>query len=284
MSLPLSKASACYLPNDSSFPSHLPSATATAIAVDEYSSPMFIEAEHIVCYGDFDPFIDSAIQIESELIAEADAVHEITEGIPTDAWPECYDAVLVKKEKYDPFDNFKEEFLSDDLLFAEIIHDIAECGFEEEKEETVAPVSIVQSSPRDLLEDPFSQYSSDDLSEQEFFLQDFSPEQDLNFSIGAPFPADAMVPISDPLNRHPTVHQTIKLQQLPPLHSSLSTRFPPKPVRERELSNQKHKDKRDEKLNEARSLDARQVATAKRERSNGKFAKRKINWVSITEV
>jgi hypothetical protein len=281
-----SKASACYLPKDSSFPSHLPSATATAVDVEELSSPMFIEAEHIVCYGDFDPFIDSGVEIQSEAIAEADAVHEITEGIPTDAWPECYDAVLVKKEKYDPFDNLKEDFLSDELLFAEIIDDIAECGFEEEKQETVIQ-AVDYSAPAQLFEDPFfNQYSSDDLSEHDFFLQDFtSSDQELNFSIGGPKPVDAMTPMSDfPLNRHPNLHQTIKQQQLPPLHSSLSSRYPPKPVRERELSLQKHKDKREEKLNDARSPDARQVATAKRERTNGKFAKRKINWVSITDV
>ena len=42
--------------------------------------------------------------------------------------------------------------------------------------------------------------------------------------------------------------------------------------------------KRQEKLAQNRLLDPRQVATAKRERTNGKFAKRKINWVSITDA
>lgn len=47
---------------------------------------------------------------------------------------------------------------------------------------------------------------------------------------------------------------------------------------------QKWKQKRQDKLAEKRLLDARQIATSKRERTNGKFAKRKINWVSITEA
>jgi len=55
-------------------------------------------------------------------------------------------------------------------------------------------------------------------------------------------------------------------------------------AREREEAMLKWKSKREEKLAESRMLDARQIATSKRERSNGKFAKRKINWVSITDV
>jgi hypothetical protein len=47
---------------------------------------------------------------------------------------------------------------------------------------------------------------------------------------------------------------------------------------------QKWKQKRQDKLAEKRLLDARQIATSKRTRTNGKFAKRKINWVSITEA
>ena len=47
---------------------------------------------------------------------------------------------------------------------------------------------------------------------------------------------------------------------------------------------QRWKQKRQDKLAENRLMDARQVATAKRERTNGKFAKRKINWVSITDA
>lgn len=291
--IPLSKATACYVPEDYSAISHIPSATATEIELDEYSSPMFIEAEHIICYGDIDPFIDSGYDLESEaVLADAVTADEITTCDPIIAWPECYDAIVIKNEKHDPFQDLNSDFLKDDLLFAEIINDIAASGFEEEKNDCSIPrhntLNIESnSSPPYLAEEatfPIS-YSSDDLSDSDFYFDSIttSPlsDENMTFSLGGPKPATSHL-LS--IGRHSTQSLKPHLSSASPQLSISSPKYPPKPVREIEKSLQKQKDKRAEKLNEARVLDARQIATSKRERSNGKFAKRKINWVSITEM
>lgn len=291
----LSQASACYLPDDYSV-SHIPSATATPIEFgDEYSSPMFVEAENIVCYGELDPFIDSGFDLESD-VAQADAVHEVTADEIHCAcdvsWHECYDAVVVQKdEKFDPFKTIKSEFSNDDLLFAEIIDDLAISGFEEEKDDFTTHSSknlLYQTSEsfQDTLYDP-SLFLDEIDSDPNISFDDFSlaTEPTLTFSIGGPKPIASPTHMPQ-LNRNTS--QTMK-QQTPttPSLNAHPPRYPPKPtipIRERDQSQQKWKDKRVQTLNEARALDARQIATSKRERSNGKFAKRKINWVSITEI
>jgi hypothetical protein len=271
---PLSQA--CYLPVDYSV-AHIPSATATPIEFgDDYSTPMFIEA--VIC-SEFDPFIDS----ESE-IAQADAIHEATaDEIQTCDVAEYYDAVVVEKDdKYDPFSKIQPEFSNDDLLFAEIIDDLAISGFEEEKDDftSISPTNLPN------LQDSFypSIFLDDTDSDPNISFNDFSLETEpgLTFSIGGPKPTESSTQML-PANKH--LSQTTKQQiSTPPVTPHSSPRYPPKPVRERDQSQQKWKDKRVQTLNEARALDARQIATSKRERSNGKFAKRKINWVSITEM
>lgn len=332
------KASACYLPTTTTTTdatdienddySHLPSATVTAVAEfdDECSPTMFIDSENIVCYGEYDPFIDTGIDfINPEMgtiVAQADVIHEATaDEIPTYdhqsivlPWHECYDAVVVQKEEKLDLQQFNE--FSDELLFAEIIDEIAISGFEEEKNDNFSLTSLSNNlpypvtsvaTPLELIEQVsssssyYSYSSSDELSETDFFLDDFSSDEKLmTFSIGGPVPKPKFSTTLTNSTSGTTITSTRQTNQLPfqmmttkqrpsnsliSMQSPLSSpKYPPKPVREREISQQKWKDKRTEKLSEGRSLDARQLATAKRERTNGKFAKRKINWVSITEM
>jgi hypothetical protein len=233
-----------------------------------------------------DPFIDSGFDIESE-VAQADPVHEVTADV---TWHECYDGVVVQNDdQFDLFENLKPGYSNDDLLFAEIIDDLAISGFEEEKDDftSISPSNLPSETCnpcQDMIYHPSIFASEESDSDPHILFTDFNlSEPTMAFSIGGPKPVESSTS-APPLNRHlsfTTKQQSPSSQLIP--HAT-SPRYPPKPVRQRDQSQQKWKDKRAETLSEARALDARQIATSKRERSNGKFAKRKINWVSITEM
>mmetsp|Transcript_2693 Transcript_2693/g.2674 ORF Transcript_2693/g.2674 Transcript_2693/m.2674 type:complete len:411 (+) Transcript_2693:82-1314(+) len=166
----------------------LPSATATPINnEEEYSAPMFIEASNITFCDEFDTFLDLGVDIGLETVAQADAIiSEVTANeIPSCnsiiALPECYDAIVVK-EKYD---DLKSDMLySDDLLFAEIIDDLA--GFNEEEKSdnnsqfsSSSSLSSSPSSSSSLLLpssfqfDPFmisSEFLNDEMTDSQFGL------------------------------------------------------------------------------------------------------------------
>lgn len=141
--------------NNDNIITSIPSVTATPIHNDEqYNTPMFIEAENITFCNEYDTYLDLGVNIGLETVAQADVIiHEVTANeIPACnsiiALPECYDAVVVK-EKYDDND-LKSDFLSfpDDLLFAEIIDDLA--GFNEEEKNDYSQLSYYKSKTYEL--------------------------------------------------------------------------------------------------------------------------------------
>mmetsp|Transcript_22654 Transcript_22654/g.33118 ORF Transcript_22654/g.33118 Transcript_22654/m.33118 type:complete len:298 (+) Transcript_22654:291-1184(+) len=153
----------------------------------------------------------------------------------------------------------------DDLVFAEIIQDLSygEWACEEEMKKRMAAGSSTGETPY------YQESEVDNITENftECTLADPLPTPAPlpyaipKFSVGAP-PAPPVKPNGKGIKSVATV-----------------------PADERRADAiHKWTTKRREEQAQRRPSGPRQAATAKRERNKGKFAKRKINWVSITDV